>query len=447
MWCILYLCCLVVVGYPAAAGLARAATRLEIAALSACIGPGLMGISLIFLSMLGLRPAAWEIFAITALSAVIGGFVWRQRKPAEPFSISGQNPPVLWTILCLIALAYGVFSVGYDALAIPVTEWDAFAIWQLKAKVLALHPLIPHPAYFYDLSVSYSHLRYPLLVSMVSAGMHAMTGQLDDSAKAISLLWYLGMLAVVYSLVRRLNGKTAALTAIALMACSLPMCRYAGSGTAEVALTAFYACSLLCIIRWQQTASYEYLILAALFSALMAWTKNEGLALSAINALVVAFMGKNRKKSLLAAASLAAIVAVIYLPWILYTWGLPRTDEDYVGRLNLHQMISNAAKFVPAMTGIALELLNAKNWGLFWEIAAALALLQWKRFKDPAVAAIGMLLLLHLLVYIPPLVVANWKINELLYTTSARLMLHVAPAGAILIGLLWPDWAGGLKRN
>jgi hypothetical protein len=448
MWCALYLCCLIVVGYPAAAGFARGAARLEIAALSACIGPGIMGIALIFLSMLGLRPSVPEIFSITACGAVAGGIIAWKRKPSARLNLEPQATSPLWLIVCTLAIAYGVFSVAYDALVIPVSEWDAFAIWQLKAEVLAVHPLIPRPQYFYDVSLSYSHLRYPLLVPMASAGMHAMTGRLDDLGKAISLLWYGGMLSAVFALVRRLNGATAALTATALLACSMPMCRYAGSGTAEVALAAFYTGSIVCVVGWQQSQEWGYVVLTALFSALMAWTKNEGLALGLINVLVIAAMGKNRRKALAAAALVVGIVAVIYLPWIFYIQGLPRTDEDYAARLNLHQLIANAGKILPAMIGLGVELVDIRRWGLFWEIALALMVLQWKRLREPAAGVMGAMLLLHLLAYIPPLVVAkNWNLSDLLYTTSDRLILHVAPAGAILVGLLWPKWMRKTERS
>jgi len=43
-------------------------------------------------------------------------------------------------------------------------EWDAFAIWGFKAKVLTHEALRPTPAYFHDLTLSYSHLDYPLMV-------------------------------------------------------------------------------------------------------------------------------------------------------------------------------------------------------------------------------------------------------------------------------------------
>ncbi|MGA2441182.1 MAG: glycosyltransferase family 39 protein [Tepidisphaeraceae bacterium] len=459
MWCAIYLGILVVVGYPLAAGLARGSTgkasppeRLEIAALSACMGPGIVGILLIFLSMLGERPGRAEILAIGAAWGAAGIAVWRLRPAARkalPPRVKlvepGTGAPKWWTIACFIAIGYGLLVVGIDALNFPVIEWDAFAIWQLKAEVLAVLPMHPRPGYFSDVTLSYSHLRYPVLEPMVCAGMHAMTGRLDDLGKTISLLWYPGMLGAVYCAVRRINGTTAAVTATALLACLEPFCRYGGTGTAETALTAFYACGILCILRWQETGDWGYAILAAIFSAWMAWTKNEGLALAAVNVVVMAAMGPRGKwgKSLAAAGMLAAVVAILYIPWIAYTWGLPRTDEDYGARLNPHEICSNLGRLGMILKGMGTELINWQDWGLMWVIALGLAAAERRRFKDRAVATIGILLILHLLAYVPPLMVTNWKLEELLSVSTDRLMMHVAPVGAILIGALWPTWVGG----
>jgi 4-amino-4-deoxy-L-arabinose transferase-like glycosyltransferase len=456
MWCAIYLCILIVVGYPLAAGLARGSTgkaspseRLEIAALSACMGPGIMGIMLIFLSMLGERPARGEILAIGAAWGAAGIVVWRLRPAAAKLNKPDRNAPKWWMIACSIAIGYGLLVVGIDALNFPVIEWDAFAIWQLKAEVLATLPMHPRPEYFSDVTLSFSHLRYPVLEPMVCAGMHAMTQRLDDLGKTISLLWYPGMLGAAYCAVRRINGKTAAITATALLACLEPFSRYGGTGTAEMAITAFYACSILCVLRWQETGDWGYAILAAMFSAWMAWTKNEGLALAAVNAVAMAAMGPRGKwrKSLAAAGMLAAVVAVIYLPWVIYTWGLPRTDEDYAGRLNPHEILSHLGRLGAIVAGMRTELINWQDWGLLWIIALGLAAAQWRRFKDRAVALIGILLILHLLAYVPPLLVTNWNLGELLWVSADRLIMHVAPAGAILIGALWPGWAGGTRAD
>jgi urease accessory protein UreF len=395
--------------------------------------------------MLGIRPARLEILAIAAVFAAAGIAVHRFRRvKPEPKSRS-EPTPSWWIIICCVAIGYGFMAVAIDALLYPVIEWDAFAIWQLKAKVLAIYPLYPQPGYFTNLSLSYSHLRYPLLVPMISAAMHAMTGRLDDLGKTVALLFYPGMELAVFAAVRRINGNTAALTATALLAGVEPLCRYGGSGTAEMAITAFYACSLLCILRWRENRDRGFLVLAAIFSAWMAWTKNEGLALAAINAIVVAASGSRarRRNSLLAGAIFVGIVAAIYLPWILYSWGLPRTDEDYAGRLASPQIFSNLGRLGTILTGFGQELIDWEHWGLFWIIAAGLALAEWRRFKNPQIAAIGILLALHLVAYMPAFLITNWNLEELMSVTLDRLLMHAAPAGAILIGALWPAWVGG----
>jgi Dolichyl-phosphate-mannose-protein mannosyltransferase len=463
MWCVLYLCCLFIAGYAVTAALARTASPVEIAGLSLCMGPAIIGILLIFLSMIGIRPARAEILIISALFAVAAIFFSSRRSPQHP----PNTPVVKWlAVICLAAIAYGMIAITIDALGFPVIEWDAFAIWQLKAQVLALQPLHPRPNYFSNLNLSFSHLRYPLLVPMMSAGMHAMTDRLDDLGKTISLLLFPGMITAVFAAVRKINGTTAALAAAGLLASLEPMFRYGGSGTAEMALTAFYACSLLCMLRWEENRQWGDLILIALFSASMTWTKNEGLALAAINALLIAVPRKRGEAPLImvlnttgkphltatgkrglspfaAAGILALIIAAIYLPWIIFSWGLPRTDENYAGRLNIHGIISNIPRLPTIFAGFAVEMARCWDWGLFWLIALGLTITERSKFRHRAVALIGILLVLHLLAYIPPLMVTNWKLQELLDVSSDRLLMHATPAAAILIGLLWPEWAGG----
>jgi hypothetical protein len=440
MWCAIYLGLLVVCGYAITAGLARGASRIEIIALTLGMGPGVMGFCLILLSMLGFRPEPGGILAIAAVAGAAGiGVI---AKPGAPKSIEpASNPvPLFWILVCAIAIGYGLMAVARDIFLYPVNEWDAFAIWQLKAKVLALHPLVPRPGYFTDVSLTYSHLRYPLLVPMMSAGMHAMTGPMADLGKFISLLLYPAMGLAVFAAVRRINGKTAALTAAAMVACLEPMCRYGGSGTAEMALTTFYACSLLCVLRWRENGHWGYIVLAGIFSGWMAWTKNEGIVLAAINAgIVLAANPRDRRVTIRAGLTLA----LIYLPWILYSWGLPRTDEDYAARLASTQIFSNLSRLGTILLGFGKEMIDWEDWGLFWVIALLLALTERRRFRNPLAAMVGILLLLHILAYIPAFLVTDWKLQELLSVTTDRLFMHAAPAGAILIGLLWPTWAGG----
>jgi hypothetical protein len=440
MWCAIYLCCLMIVGYPLAALLARPATKWEVAGLGMCLGPGIMGFILILLSMLGVRPRAGEILAITAVFGIAGIWVWRFRSERQSLDLGVNLPPKWWMAICLVGLGYGIYSVVSDALITPVIEWDAFAIWQLKAEVLAVLPLWPKPGYFFDLNLSFSHLRYPILLPMISAGAHAMTGALDDLGKMVSLPWFFGMELLVFATVKRLNGWMGAITATALLGCCVPVMRYGGSGTAEMPLTAFYTGALVCIVRWRESGRWGYVILTGVFSAWMAWTKNEGIALAAINVLVMASprRGWAWKKNLAGAAVVAAIVAILFSPWIIYSWGMPRTDEDYAGRLNVQQFVQHLDRVVIVLWGLCYGLFIRGDYGLFWWLVIVLVVWQWRRLTEPIVGIVGMLLVLHLLAYVPPLMVTTWKTDELIAVTMDRLLMHAAPAGAILIGLLWP---------
>jgi len=71
-----------------------------------------------------------------------------------------------------------------------------------------------------------------------------------------------------------------------------------------------------------------------------------------------------------------------------------------------------------------------------------LAIVERRQFRNPRAAFIGTLLLLHLLAYIPAFMVTNWNLDELFGVTIDRLLMHAAPAAAILMGFLWPAWAG-----
>jgi hypothetical protein len=441
MWSAIYLCCLLLAGYALVECLCLSLTRIERFGLAATMGPGIFGICLIFLSMAGRVPTRDEILILGAIFAAVfamaRGFGRRPPPPALP----AERTPKWISLLFPLVISYGILAVGADVLVMPTMEWDAFAIWQFKAKVLALAPLYPRPAYFYDVRLSFSHLRYPLLLPMISAGIQVANHSFREGlGKIPCYLFYIGMGACIWGLVRRCRGRTAAIIAAGLVLTLPVIYRFGGSGTAEMALTAFYAVSIIAILRWQQNQRWGDLLLAALASAAMAWTKNEGQALALINGLVILVLTPRPlgRRNLLAVAAFAAIVVVLLLPWLLFIRGLPRTDEDYAARLNLHEMATHLDRLTTIAHAMARQPWVAKNWGIFWYVLAALALFQWRGSMSRAVLTLWVLLGLHVLAYVPPYMVTNWDLAELLPNTIDRFFMHMLPPAALLIGLLWP---------
>jgi hypothetical protein len=57
------------------------------------------------------------------------------------------------------------------------------------------------------------------------------------------------------------------------------------------------------------------------------------------------------------------------------------------------------------------------------------------------------LLTLQLIAYFPPYMVTPWDLDQLLPATVDRLFMHMMPAAALLIGLLWPKTPPALTVN
>lgn len=442
MWCILYLICLLLVGYGVVLPLTRGGSPLLQFGLSACLGPGIMSLWLIALSFAGHAPARWTIL-LAALAGTISIIVHCTRRSGAVRPPSTARPPGRWwAILAVIVFGYGCVAIGMDAIYEPTIEWDAFAIWQLKAKVLADKALIPGPDYFTNVALSYSHLRYPILVPMISAGVHAMTASLgDEQEKTPYLLMYIGLAAGLYAALRELRPTPPGALAATLSLISLPvLLAFGGTGTAEMALIAYEAFSIVFILRWDRSRRVGDWLAALLLNICMIWTKNEGLMIAAINcaAIIALAAAPRRPRALLAAIGYAILSALSYVPWMLYIRPLPRTDEDYLGRLT-YPLLRDGLPKIPAIAReFLLEFTRVYNWGIFWFLLLGLAILSWKKLRDRRVIALWLVLLLQLLGYVPVYMVTNWHLDQLMLVTIRRLVLHLAPPAAILLALYWP---------
>ncbi|MGA3066125.1 MAG: hypothetical protein ABSF29_04675 [Tepidisphaeraceae bacterium] len=437
MWCAIYLGCLLIAGWAVVTRLGGGRSRAQSVGLIACLGPGVFGLCLIALSMLGFKPTRAMVIVLTLAFAVAGIAIKRPKAPPPGKNDGGGRAPRWWLGLCLIALGYSAYVAALDAFVYPTFDWDGFAIWQLKSKLLATQPLNPRPDYFTDVSRSFSHLRYPILVPMICAGEHVMSGRLDDELEKSPLfLLYIGMGAAVYGAIDRRRGGLAAITATTLLMGTQVMLRAACNGTADVPLAAFYACGLVCLLNWQEDRRGTDLALVALCSICMAWTKQEGIYLAVLNAAAVFAIDRRRPRVWIA---FALAVGLAYLPWHVFAHPLPRTDEDYTGHLHVGEILNNLSRLGPVILGYLGSAFYWDNWCVFWFALFAIALLERERLRQPAVALLWILLIAHWLLNITPfLLVANWNYRELMWVTQDRLLLHTAPAAALLIGLQWP---------
>ena len=437
----------------------------ETFALSYGLGMGAVAVTLFLLTWAGLRLSRGLIlFVVLGLVAVL--FVLRRRVGSPTPSIrrrtqaaGGAEPPgaglSLFRMLLVAVLVLLFLSQAYYAANTPLSAMDAMGFWGYSAKAIFFDGSVRSPA-ITDPLRGHPHPRYPLLVPLAQDWVHFLRGRYDDSSvKLLFVGFYVALVGVVSGAARRRWGRRAGLAAAFLVA-TIPVLRADGFGAAfalaDVPLAFFIAAALVSWLAWMEEGETRDLVLAFVFAALGAWTKNEGLAaLVVLTVLVVAqSLSKGGRRGMAESAwrrvgPLVGAVAVgwaLVMPWLLFQRGLPAVDENYPAQIRFSVLLANAGR-LPVIAGAWLrELVDAPRWSILWLLAVVAGVWAAPAKRAPgrlrSACWLGAFALGQVVVYTVVYVVAPWDVAELLELTATRLLLHVMPAAVLLCVLVVP---------
>lgn len=264
----------------------RWARHLVEGALGAGGGIGLASCVFFLLVLVGAAQPAVVIGVDLALmgSAI---FLWRRRKRVPEDPAPGEAAPGFrWNWLLTLFLGAGLLLVGatwiQTAQVNPYGEWDAWSIWNLRAKFLvgpggawkhAVSPLLEH-----------THPEYPLLTSGFTARLWKCAGGAPDWAPiATGLLFAACVPALLVGALTLLRGTSSGLLAGLVFLASTLFLVQAVSQYADVPLSFYYLATLaLAALAVSARAPAKPLALAGVFASLGAWTKNEGIVFAAL---------------------------------------------------------------------------------------------------------------------------------------------------------------------
>jgi 4-amino-4-deoxy-L-arabinose transferase-like glycosyltransferase len=447
LWMALFVGLLPAMGYLALSAVCGHARRsaIDVAGLSLALGAGLVGTLLLAASLAGATPSRMLVaglWAGTIAAALVLGRVDRLVRA------SWRTGPFHWRDVAMaipLALAaYLTAAVVVHALAFPIFEWDAFAIWGLKAKVLFHESLRSDPGYFQDRSLSFSHLDYPPLTSLLTGGVYGALGRVDDRlGKVLLPVLYIALGLTTFTALRWKLDRTRAAFLAALMMALPPCVRWAGSGNADVALTLFYGVSVYFTARWAASGEAADLAIVVLTSAFAALTKNDGLGLALLNGLAVVLSLPRRHWRARAGLVLLALAGagVLLAPWTIWNWTVPRTHEDYGARLSIASVFQNLPRLPIVIRAFAAETTAVATWGALWLLLILAAALGWRAFRERHVIVVWSLLAAQLAMYAAIYLVTPWNVEELLAVSLDRVLLHATPAAVLLIGYHWAQMA------
>ena len=298
-----------------------AATWLLHLSLGAGLGIGILSL-LFFLVRLLAGPSSlvYGIAEVLTIAAAAAG-CWLVRDKSwsgvEPRPFGGWQWLLLAaTVVCLI-LAEAQFLDS--SAASPYGNWDAWSIWNLRAKLLAqpdgswknaFSPLLNQLA-----GGGATHGDYPLLLSGYIARCWSLTGPIGDVTVPIAVagLFALATVGLLIGGLAVLRGWTTGLTAGLILLGTAGFLRNCDWQLSDVPLGFFYLAAFILFFIFDASGGKGVAVVTGLALGCAAWTKDEGIffAIFAI-ALLIGWQAFSRQTGWL--QSLASLAAGAALP-------------------------------------------------------------------------------------------------------------------------------------
>ncbi|MEK6759189.1 MAG: hypothetical protein AABY51_05410 [Deltaproteobacteria bacterium] len=427
-------------------------------------GLGLVSLQMFLYSLAGI---GFGFLPIAMPWAALSAFLVYKGRKGVAVDLSVPAPAGLdrYSVPFFIIIAIQLLYSFIYAPVLPVSGWDSWAIWFLKAKVFFLEGSVS-AGFLTDPSFGYSHPDYPLMVPLAVSWIYTVINGADDSiARLLYPLQYAALLAVFYHFVKTAAGARVGLLFTALLSLTPILVMhgaglavkvgglYTGdyAGYADLALSAYFMGSGAFIYLYLRDGKPAQFLCAVLFLSIGAWTKNEGLTFAAIGLLIL-WIGSARtgkRAGYLIAASIA-IFAIFVGPWAVYKAGID-IGSEYAGRAGQAASFDGISRLSIIFRYLARDLfLFTGLFSFTWWLWLCGVILNIRgQFKRP-VLSLNVLALSQMSVYIFVYMITPANLEWHLQTSLDRLSLQLLPLflmiSALNFSALFGWGAGSVNR-
>ena len=403
----------------------------------------LLGLAVLLISVSVLATSG-HVVGIPAFLALTGLFAsgllvhWhRGMRPTLKRPRLGDRRPA-WTAVWL--LVFGVAAIAYGAVLLrastvaPLTEWDAWAMWTMKAKALIVYG---------NLGVAdwiAAHPDYPILVPMLQSFAFRFMGAMNT--QVLHVQYALITLAFVATIWRLLSGRLGAAVAAAwaLYALLLPGLEVnVPDALGDVPVAIFASLAAFAFAFWLKDRSTDWLYLYAIFGAAALWTKNEGLSAVMMIAVVgiLASIRRPLVRNVLPPVAASLSIYVLFLPWTewMKSQGIGH-DRNLAAGLHPVLLLRERARAAHALSDLWSQLSSVDTWFALPYLSLLLVVAALVAGRDRRLAVFALLVPAGLLlsyVVIYTISTDPLGLDWYLSTSSSRVVTSV---GLILVALL-----------
>lgn len=361
-------------------GFGREVTGIERAALAWTVGSGLTSLIIFWLAAAG--AALDRQVMIISLVALIGWVAVRSNRSAhrrpgrQHVSPHAANTWAARAISCVAVAVLGacLLMVSVAAIGQPLTVWDSWVLWGMRARTMFVENGIS-PAIYNDPSRLVTLPTYPLLLPTLEAWTYIWLGSADDRlAGAVVVPFYVALPVVVYaSLRRRAAGVDLALLASATVAALPALVGVASGVLADLPVALFTLVAAIYLVEWLEHREAHRLIVVALSAGCLPWTKREGAVIVVVLALATLIVGRGRRAAWIGASVLCGSALLLAGPWYAFVARYGLNDPQFEA-VTLAHLLANIGR-LPSIVWHALTTLFSPAAGWVWPAAGAFALL------------------------------------------------------------------------
>jgi hypothetical protein len=383
------------------------------------------------------------------LVGLSGAACWITRNRSDVKIPAGTPSGWSWLlpVALFVAAAMAVALFLNTSAADPYGNWDAWAIWNLRAKLLAQHDSSWRNAFSTALNqlagAGATHGDYPLLLSGYIARCWSLLGSVDDTTVPIAVagLFSFATVGLMAGGLAVLRGWSAATLGGLVLVGTAAFLLDSAWQFADVPLSFYYlAVLILFFLVMGDSSSSGLPVLAGFALGCAAWTKDEGMLFALVagssflaSLLVSRKTGRNRTLVLLAAGALPALAIVLYFKIFLApkgsSWG-PLTLS--VALQNLANP-SRYARILKAIWDEVLQLGTGIAHPLIYLTILAICLgVPRDRLRQPVVVASFAALLITFAGYCFMYAVTPYSLDWQLGTSLGRLLIQLVPSAIFL---------------
>jgi hypothetical protein len=392
------------------------AASLGLAFLTGLCAVLIVGVGLVAAGVTFSMPVCVGVSAVLGAAALL---VARRRStapaghPAAPLRTAFRPRGlggVLVVGLGIVTVAW-LAVLGFDAAFHPLDTWDGWAIWANKGVMLSSLEAVPPP--FASDAYTYMHRDYPIFLPLLESLTFRAVG--SGNTQIVHLELWLLLVAFCGGLAFLARRRLPPILSVSLV---LAVVLAPGiwdqllTGYADVPMALLLCIGVLLLGLWLVEREDRQVVLATLFLAAAASTKNEG-ATAAVFALVMValVMVAAREWSALGRVALAgAGFALMVLPWRIWTQAHDISSHLPVGKgLTPGYLADRADRVWPSMSAFEDQLSDASRWSYLVPIAiAVVAFSLYASFRSRAPANTGRVALFYLLTGIGCFLLITW---------------------------------------